>query len=126
MIDATNPISLFNLNKRFFYYFPAKSNVATAPHVLVTPRNTKVYGGGSIVTLDCAANGVPKPFITWLKDGETIDLNLFDTRFSKVGQGSLQIKDVTVDDQGTYQCRAENSEDSVDSAAVLEVLVAPR
>lgn len=92
----------------------------------MTPRNTKVFGGGSIVTLDCAANGVPKPFITWLKDGETIDLNLFDTRFSKVGQGSLQIKEVTVDDQGTYQCRAENSEDSVDAAAILEVLVAPR
>jgi len=100
--------------------------VASAPQFLVKPKNTKVFGGGSIVTLDCAANGVPKPHITWLKDGQTIDLKLFDTRFSRVGQGSLQIKDVSVDDQGTYQCRAENSEDSVDAAAILEVLIAPR
>ena len=40
--------------------------------------------------------------------------------------GSLQIKDVRIEDQGTYQCRAENSEDSVDSAAELKVEVKPR
>ena len=102
------------------------SSVVSPPIFLITPRNTKVTLEGSSVTLDCAANGVPKPFITWLKDGATIDLNHLDSRFLKMGEGSLQIKNVKVEDQGTYQCRAENSEDSVDSAAILEVQVGPR
>ncbi len=44
-----------------------------APSFLATPRNT-VALEGSQVTLECAANGHPRPDITWLKDGTTIDL----------------------------------------------------
>jgi hypothetical protein len=43
------------------------------------------------------------------------------SRFHKVGTGSLQINDVVEQDQGTYQCRAENRDDSVDATATLEV-----
>ena len=100
--------------------------MASPPVFLISPRNTKVTGEGSSVTLDCAANGVPKPYVTWLKDGATVDLNHLDSRFLRVGEGSLQIKMVRVEDQGTYQCRAENSEDSLDAAAILEVEIAPR
>ena len=39
--------------------------------------------------------------------------------------GSHQIRNVHVGDEGTYQCRAENTEDSIDAAAVLDVAVAP-
>jgi neogenin len=81
---------------------------------------------GSSATLDCAANGNPIPFITWLKDGATVDLSHLDTRFAKVGAGSLHITNVAVEDEGVYQCRAENSEDSLDSAAALTVQVSPR
>ena len=52
-------------------------------------------------------------------------MNHLDSRFTRVGEGSLQIRNVHVGDEGTYQCRAENSEDSIDSAAILDVLVAP-
>lgn len=38
-----------------------------------------------------------------------------------MGTGSLQISDVVEQDQGTYQCRAENRDDSVDATATLEV-----
>ena len=40
--------------------------------------------------------------------------------------GSLQIRDVRVGDEGVYQCRAENSEDSLDSAATVSVQVGPK
>jgi len=43
------------------------------------------------------------------------------SRFRIVGTGSLQISDVVEQDQGTYQCRAENTDDSVDATATLEV-----
>lgn len=49
-----------------------------------------------------------------------------DSRFHSVGSGSLQIDAVTEEDVGVYQCRAENTEDSVDVTAQLEVQVPPR
>lgn len=44
-----------------------------APSFLATPRNV-VAVDGSRVTLECAADGHPRPDITWLKDGTTVDL----------------------------------------------------
>jgi neogenin len=121
-----------------------------APNFLAVPRTT-VAIEGTRVTLECAANGHPRPDITWLKDGTTIDLEwvkllfvliriipatfLFTflvwsshlgSRFKSVGSGSLQIDAVTEEDVGVYQCRAENTEDSVDVTAQLEVQVPPR
>ena len=45
----------------------------TTPTFIAAPRSQVVIEGQT-VTLDCAANGVPKPIIKWLKDGYTIDL----------------------------------------------------
>lgn len=44
-----------------------------APTFVATPRST-IATEGSIVTLECAANGNPQPRIIWLKDGVDIDL----------------------------------------------------
>lgn len=103
----------------------AASLVPVAPTFVTSPRSVKVVGEGGTITMDCVAIGYPKPFITWLKDGSTIDLNHLDSRFVRIGEGSLQIRDVHVGDEGSYQCRAENSEDSTDEAATLAVQVKP-
>ncbi|PSN38934.1 hypothetical protein C0J52_08943 [Blattella germanica] len=95
------------------------------PVFVATPRSS-VVTEGSTITLDCAANGNPQPWVTWLKDGITIDMAELGSRFRKVGTGSLQITDVSERDQGTYQCRAWNRDDSVDATATLEVHVPPR
>ena len=117
---------LSHINVSFVYFnLIGEAKVPRAPVFVSTPRNSKAIGEGGTVTMDCAANGHPKPYVTWLKDGSTIDLNHLDSRFTRLGEGSLQIRNVHVGDEGTYQCRAENSEDSIDSAAILDVLVAP-
>ena len=54
---------------------PEEGSRPEAPTFLATPRNTVALEGTN-VTLECAANGHPKPVITWLKDGNTIDLEL--------------------------------------------------
>ena len=46
-------------------------------------------------------------------------------RFVRVGHGSLTIKEVAESDEGGFQCRAENSEDSLDTGLELSVVVAP-
>nr|CAD7442449.1 unnamed protein product [Timema bartmani] len=95
-----------------------------APEFIATPRPTTVVQG-STITLDCVANGNPKPWITWLKDGITLDMAHLDGPFLKIGTGSLQISNVQEKDSGTYQCRAENRDDSGDATANVDVQVPP-
>ncbi|XP_035219506.1 neogenin-like, partial [Stegodyphus dumicola] len=96
-----------------------------SPHFIAKPPNTTVVTRGSHLTLDCAANGIPQPRITWLKDGTTVDLADLDSRYRIVGSGSLYIENVVEEDTGIYMCRAENAEDSVDTSAIVDILVPP-
>lgn len=45
-----------------------------------------------------------------------------DIRFHIIGSGSLSVENVIESDAGTYMCRAQNSEDSVDSSATVDIL----
>ncbi|XP_050305807.1 neogenin isoform X2 [Anthonomus grandis grandis] len=99
---------------------------SAAPSFIARPRPATVVEGQN-VTLDCAANGNPVPRITWLKDGFPIDMNDLDSRFSKVGStSSLRVTRIQEQDGGTYQCRAENREDSLDASALIGIQVPPR
>jgi neogenin len=96
------------------------------PSFLAKPASIVKTASMTSVTLDCAASGVPKPTITWLKEGSTIDLEKSGSRFSLLGTGSLKIDKVQEKDSGTFFCRAENAEDSIDASVTLEVQVPPR
>ncbi|EDW85568.2 uncharacterized protein Dwil_GK23150 [Drosophila willistoni] len=97
----------------------------SAPSFLVGP-SPKTVKEGDTVTLDCVANGIPKPQIKWLRNGEELDLNDLDSRFSIIGSGSLQISSAEDVDSGNYQCRASNKVDSLDAQATLQVQVPPK
>ncbi|KRG04575.1 uncharacterized protein Dmoj_GI19122, isoform B [Drosophila mojavensis] len=103
----------------------AGAEQAVAPSFLVGP-SPKTVSEGETVTLDCVANGVPKPQIKWLRDGEELDLNHLDSRFSITGTGSLQISGAEDIDSGNYQCRASNTVDSLDAQATVQVQVPPK
>ncbi|XP_027837989.1 neogenin isoform X2 [Aphis gossypii] len=96
-----------------------------APEFVAKPQST-IALEGSIVTLDCAAVGNPRPQISWLKGGTLIDMAYLDSRFSIIGTGGLQITQVNKNDDGNYICRVENHEDSTDASATLEVHVKPQ
>ncbi|XP_033246783.1 neogenin isoform X5 [Drosophila miranda] len=98
---------------------------AVAPSFLVGP-SPKTVREGDTVTLDCVANGMPKPQIKWLRNGEELDLNDLDSRFSIIGTGSLQISSAEDIDSGNYQCRASNTVDSLDAQATVQVQVPPK
>ena len=92
-----------------------ESAAPAPPSFLQTPVNVRLLRGEQ-TTLECAANGVPQPTITWLKDGKRLDLESLDSVYKRTGEGSLTILSAGVGEEGGYQCRAENSEDSLDSA----------
>ncbi|KAG1650914.1 Neogenin [Nymphon striatum] len=107
------------------FFLLAEAREISAPHFIAQPKKT-VIAEGETVTLECAANGNPKPSITWLKDGTTIDFLNLDSNYHRIGVGSLQIENIQESDEGTYMCRAENHEDSSDASADIIVQVPPR
>ncbi|XP_058463855.1 neogenin isoform X2 [Malaya genurostris] len=95
------------------------------PSFVIVPQPQTVREGDTVI-LDCVANGNPKPTIKWLRNGEEIDMNDLDSRFRIIGTGSLQINSIQDTDAGDYQCRASNSEDSLDASATVQVQVPPK
>ncbi|XP_058836967.1 neogenin isoform X2 [Topomyia yanbarensis] len=95
------------------------------PSFVIVPQPQTVREGDTVI-LDCVSNGNPKPTIKWLRNGEEIDMNDLDSRFRIIGTGSLQINSIQDTDAGDYQCRASNSEDSLDASATVQVQVPPK
>ncbi|GLD49762.1 hemicentin-1, partial [Lates japonicus] len=74
---------------------------------------------GGDVTLQCAAEGVPRPAITWLKDGRPIT-GQHGAKVLNEGR-LLQIKDAKVSDTGRYTCIAVNVAGQADSKYDISV-----
>ncbi|KAG7157354.1 Neuroglian-like 1 [Homarus americanus] len=64
-------------------------------------------------TLPCRADALPAPSYSWLKNGENFDLDDDEEDKERVtmveGEGSLVFHDPRPEDEGNYQCVAENS-----------------
>ncbi|XP_044055859.1 hemicentin-1 isoform X2 [Siniperca chuatsi] len=78
---------------------------------------------GGDVTLQCAAEGVPRPAVTWLKDGRPIT-GQHGAKVLNEGR-LLQIKDAKVSDTGRYTCIAVNVAGQADSKHDINVHVPP-
>ncbi|XP_028823701.1 hemicentin-1 isoform X1 [Denticeps clupeoides] len=78
---------------------------------------------GGHVTLDCEADGVPRPAVTWLKDGRPLTPS-GRTRVWNDGR-LLQVADARVADTGRYTCVAANVAGHADSKYDLSVHVPP-
>lgn len=78
---------------------------------------TVIKGGD--VTLQCDAEGVPRPAVTWLKDGRPIT-GQHGAKVLNEGR-LLQIKDAKVSDTGRYTCIAVNVAGQADSKHDISV-----
>uniref|UniRef100_A0A3B5B4B7 Neural cell adhesion molecule L1 n=1 Tax=Stegastes partitus TaxID=144197 RepID=A0A3B5B4B7_9TELE len=85
--------------------------VEAAPYWVKEPQNLR-YAPGETVRLDCLAEGIPKPDITWSINGQPISDVDPDTRLS-VSSGVLILRDVGFSDNAVYQCEASNKHGSV-------------
>ena len=76
--------------------------VVSPPRFIVKPPAKAFPGVGSTLTLDCRATGDPQPVITWKKhDGQ-----LPSGRSRKLINGTLVIRDISMNDRGIYKCIA--------------------
>ncbi|XP_011902754.1 PREDICTED: hemicentin-1 isoform X2 [Cercocebus atys] len=60
------------------------------------------------VTLQCIANGIPNPSITWLKDDQPVNTAQGDLKIQSSGR-VLQIAKTLLEDAGIYTCVATNA-----------------
>ncbi|XP_044123231.1 hemicentin-1 isoform X1 [Neovison vison] len=60
------------------------------------------------ITLQCIANGIPNPSITWLKDGQPINTAQGNLKIQSSGR-VLQIAKALMEDAGRYTCVATNA-----------------
>lgn len=72
---------------------------------------------GTTVSLRCAAHGSPAPALTWLHNAAPLRAS---PRHFLLGS-SLQIRGVTMQDSGVYQCVADNGVGFAQSAGRLHV-----
>ncbi|KAI1236572.1 hypothetical protein IHE44_0014825 [Lamprotornis superbus] len=96
--------------------------VHVAPTIQSSPQTARVHINTSAL-LECAAEGVPAPRITWRKDGAVLTGN--SSRYSVLEDGSLHIPWAQVADSGRYVCMATNAAGSERQRVDLRVLVPP-
>ena len=87
----------------------------SSPAVVVSPATLTVNEGGS-ASFQCSASGNPEPAIVWSKVDNQTEISQ-----SAVSGGKLQLKHVTGNDSGTYQCSATNILGKDQAAAQLGV-----
>uniref|UniRef100_A0A3Q1FDM7 Ig-like domain-containing protein n=1 Tax=Acanthochromis polyacanthus TaxID=80966 RepID=A0A3Q1FDM7_9TELE len=88
---ATNAAGFASRKVQLTVYVP--------PSIQAGPRVMKVQVGRP-VELPCVVTGVPEPTLTWTKDGK---------RYPVSPDGSLALRNVGLDDEGTYICTATNT-----------------
>ncbi|KAG2469773.1 HMCN2 protein, partial [Polypterus senegalus] len=78
---------------------------------------------GNQLTLECVASGIPKPELTWLKDGKLLDLSDTQHLTLSLDRSRLHFHLLRPHDSGTYSCLAENAagrETKVHAVTVME------
>uniref|UniRef100_A0A8C6QPP1 Hemicentin-1 n=1 Tax=Nannospalax galili TaxID=1026970 RepID=A0A8C6QPP1_NANGA len=72
------------------------------------------------VTLQCIANGIPNPSLTWLKDDQPVNTAQGNLRIQSSGR-VLQIAKALLEDAGRYTCVATNAAGEAQQHTQLQV-----
>ncbi|XP_030016091.1 obscurin [Sphaeramia orbicularis] len=82
---------------------------------------------GQTVKLACKATGVPKPVVTWYKDGRAVEADPHHIIIEDPdGSCTLILDNMTADDSGQYMCFATSSAGNASTLGKVTVQVPPR
>uniref|UniRef100_A0A8B9HTV9 L1 cell adhesion molecule, paralog a n=1 Tax=Astyanax mexicanus TaxID=7994 RepID=A0A8B9HTV9_ASTMX len=80
--------------------------VEAAPYWIKEPES-ELYAPNETVRLECQADGIPTPTVTWSINGSPLSGIDEDSRRTVKG-GTLILKNVAISDTAVYQCKASN------------------
>ncbi|XP_069544807.1 neural cell adhesion molecule L1.2 isoform X1 [Brachyistius frenatus] len=86
--------------------------VEAAPYWTKEPVS-EFYAPGETVRLDCQADGIPSPTISWTINGIPLTEIDKDSRRTLMASGSLILADVNFGDTAIFQCRASNKHGTI-------------
>ncbi|XP_016303533.1 protogenin B-like [Sinocyclocheilus anshuiensis] len=101
------------------YTIAAANITVLAPPSLVEWPESVTRPRAGTARFVCVAEGFPTPQITWLKNGEPVHSN----GRVKMYNSKLVINQIIPEDDGIYQCQAENEQGSVLAMARLIVVM---
>ncbi|XP_060940741.1 obscurin [Limanda limanda] len=82
---------------------------------------------GQTVKLACKVTGVPKPTVTWYKDGRAVEADPHHIIIEDLdGSCTLILDNMTADDSGQYMCFATSSAGNASTLGKITVQVPPR
>ncbi|MEQ2292216.1 Hemicentin-1, partial [Ameca splendens] len=97
------------------YVPPSIANSGTNVTVIVNMQTT----------LPCEATGIPKPSISWQKNGRTISTEQNQNIYRLLSSGSLVIIAPVVEDTAVYKCVVSNEAGEESRSITLSVIVPP-
>ncbi|KAM9312647.1 contactin-1 [Gastrophryne carolinensis] len=98
--------------------------LALAPTFEFNPMRKKILAAkGGRVIIECKPKAAPKPKFSWSKGTELLTNN---SRVSIWDDGSLEIINVTLLDEGSYTCFAENDRGKANSTGTVSVTAATK
>ncbi|XP_007565210.1 hemicentin-1 [Poecilia formosa] len=100
--------------------------VLVSPTILNSDQASDVSAPlGEELTLDCRANGIPTPRLSWLKDGEPLEGSDMHHIALTSGGSTLTLRRLSPEDSGTYTCLAVSTAGQESKIYTLVVLVPP-
>ncbi|KAM9642204.1 hemicentin-2 [Trichechus inunguis] len=97
-------------------------DIHTTPTIRLGPPTVNASVNHTAL-LACQVDGVPRPLVSWRKDGEPLDLG--NPRLEILPEGSLRIQPVLAQDTGHYVCLASSSAGSDRQGRDLQVFEPP-
>ncbi|KAK1155520.1 hemicentin-1-like [Acipenser oxyrinchus oxyrinchus] len=94
--------------------------VHVAPSIHAGPVNVTVTASVR-ASLNCETTGIPRPQITWTKNGVPLNFDLQWSAYRLLSSGSLVITSPTNQDAGQFECTATN--EAGEERRVIEVAV---
>ncbi|XP_009071332.1 PREDICTED: hemicentin-1-like, partial [Acanthisitta chloris] len=76
-------------------------------------------------TLPCETTGIPRPAVSWKKNGHLLSVDQNQNTYRLLSSGSLVIISPTVDDTAVYECSVSNDAGEDQRAVELTVQVPP-
>ncbi|XP_007939375.1 immunoglobulin-like and fibronectin type III domain-containing protein 1 [Orycteropus afer afer] len=125
--DTSQPWYIPRQRGKFTVKVPSyqEPNLNQKPRFLVGLR-AHLLPQGCECRMSCAVQGVPRPHVTWFKNGQSLEGNSVVYSTNMLGVCSLIIPNVSLKDSGQYKAVAENTLGQAVSTATLMVIGALR